>query len=59
MAAIDTLNSNIVALTAAVTAVVSYDQTGATEAQVQSAADAVAAQTAKLVAIVTPPAPTA
>lgn len=58
MAAIDTLNSNIVALTAAVDAVVAYDKTGATEAQVQAVSDAVAAQAGRLAAVVNP-APTA
>jgi hypothetical protein len=53
MAAIDTLNQNIVALTAAVDKIPASG-TGATETQVQTAADAVAVQTARVVAATTP-----
>lgn len=75
MAAIDTLNSNLAAQTVAVQALTAavltaipdinpLPGTGATEAQVQAAADlaasntaSVAAQTAAIVAAVTPPTP--
>lgn len=73
MAALDTLNSNILALAAATTDLTAAVATiptgtvavgGATEAQVQTAADGVAAQTAVVTAqaaairvAVTPPAP--
>lgn len=58
MLAIDSLNANISALTTAVSALPAPAVGGATEAQVQSAADAVAAQTARIVALETPPAVT-
>ncbi len=57
MAAIDNLNSNIAALTAAVQNIPQAQPPvtgGATEAQVQSAADAVAAQTAAIDAKLVP-----
>ena len=57
MAAIDNLNSNIVALTTAVSNLPAPATGGATETQVQSAADAVAAQTARIVAFETPATP--
>ena len=58
MAALDNLNTNLAALTTAVSALPAPAVGGATEAQVQSAADAVAAQTARIVALETPPAVT-
>lgn len=64
MAAIDTLNSNITALTDAVNNIPQAGTPvtgGATEVQVQSAADAVAAQTSAINAKLVPlpvPAPT-
>jgi tripartite-type tricarboxylate transporter receptor subunit TctC len=58
MAAIDTLNENIIALTAAVDRVLAAPA-GVPEAQVQAAADAVAVQTARLPAAPVVPAPVA
>lgn len=63
MTALQNLNSNIEALTLAVAAIIPdvnpTPGSGATEAQVQAAADAVAAQTAILTAATTPPVATA
>src|SRR5580704_16460287 len=59
MNALQNLNANITALTLAVQAIIPdvnpTPGSGATEAQVQAAADAVAAQTAILTAATTPP----
>jgi hypothetical protein len=59
MAAIDTLNSNITALTSVIALALPdinpTPGTGATEAQVAAAATAVATQTALLQAAITPP----
>lgn len=54
MAAIDNLNSNIAALTTAVNNLPAPASGGANETQVQAAADAVAVQTARIVALETP-----
>lgn len=65
MAAIDTLNANVAALTTVVGEIATEVHnlqgaaTGVPEAQVQAAADAVAAQTAALQALLPAPAPTA
>lgn len=56
MAAIQTLTDNIAALTVAV-GNIPQSGTGATETQVQTAADAVAVQTAAITAKLTPPVP--
>lgn len=56
MAALENLNTNIAALSTAVDNLAPATG-GATETQVQTAADAVAAQTARIVAFETPAAP--
>lgn len=59
MSALNSLNQNITDLTAAVDRIPQVGTPpvgGATEAQVQTAADAVAVQTGRIVALTTPPA---
>lgn len=58
MAELQTLNSNIVALTASVDAVLTHitnNSTAVPAADVQAAADAVAVQTGRLTSAITPP----